>query len=175
MISLYQALKSVARVVSALVSAMNPSRDRGDEVRFAHCFLRAASEIPEHHLAPRSLVRAEDNRQAGVSGIGQLQLLADCLGAERILDPKSRIAEPVSQRQQMRKVVLGNERQKHVDASRFGWERLLLLQQLAQYNIAHAEPERRQIDPSHIPQQRIVPSATADRAQRPPRIEQLED
>src|SRR4051794_955666 len=75
----------------------------------------------------------------------------------------------------MRKVVLSDERQKHVDTARFGWYRLLLLQKLAQNDITHAEPERRQIDAAHISKQRIVPSATADRAQGLARIEQLED
>src|SRR4051794_15942310 len=109
MISLYQALKSLALVVSALFSAMNPRRDCGEDVCFAHSLLGAAPEISEHHLAPGALIRSHHNSQASLSGIGKLQLLSHRLGPEGIFDPESRIPQPVTQSQQLGKVVLGDE------------------------------------------------------------------
>src|SRR3954449_10915672 len=114
MISLYQALKSLALVVSALFSAMNPRRDCGEDVCFGHSLLGAAPEISEHHLAPGALIWPHHNRQPRAPGIRQLHLFSQRLGAQRVLDPKSIVSKLVRQPKHVGDVLPANECQKYI-------------------------------------------------------------
>src|SRR5215217_268670 len=97
MTSLYQALKSAARVVSALVSAMHPNLNQVNQLALRHGFLRAAPEVPQDYLAPAPFIRAHNDRKARLPGIGQLQLLSHCLRAQRVFHAQGLIAQPMGE------------------------------------------------------------------------------
>src|SRR5215204_3085848 len=139
MISLYQALKSLARGVSALVSAMNAGLDGVHDRMHCHGLLGATPKILDHDLTPGPLVRTNNGGKLGISRIRQLELLAYCLRTEGELHPEARVAELMGQQQDVGQVVPGDEREKDIDAGLVSRDQLPVLQQLAQYDVAHAE------------------------------------
>ena len=78
------------------------------------------------------------------------------------------------QREHVRQIVLGDEREKHIDARTSRRHQALVLQKLGQHDVAHPEPQRRQVHTAQGLEQVVVAPATADGAQRPPGVEQLE-
>src|SRR4051812_29454066 len=109
MTSLYQALKSAARVVSALVSAIDAGFDDVYRCLQGHCLLRAALKVLDHNLAFRPLVRPYYHGELGVPGIGQLQLLAERVRTERVFNPKSGLTQAVCEGEHVGKIVVRDE------------------------------------------------------------------
>src|SRR5215217_1092944 len=175
MTSLYQALKSAARVVSALVSAMHPSLNQVNQLALRHCFLRAAPEIPKDHLAPTPFIRADHDGKARLPGIGQLQLLSHRLRAQGIFHAQRPIAQAMSEVEHVRDVLFGDEHQKDVDAGSFDRSQTPVLQQFSQNDVSHPESERWEVHASKFAKQVVVPSTATDSAESPAGVEQLED
>src|SRR5687767_5785467 len=175
MISLYQALKSAAREVSALVSAMDAGLD-GVHNR-VHCdsLLGTALKILDHYFAPGPLVRADHDGEAGMAGVRQLELLAYRLRAQGVLHSEAGISQLVSQREHVGLVVLRNKGEKDVDARHVCRYQISVFQQLAQHDVTHAEADGGKRNAPDGVQQIIVASATADGPQGAPGVEYLED
>src|SRR3954466_3826681 len=128
MTSLYQALKSAARVVRALFSAIDAGLDDVYRCWQGHCLLRAGLKVLDHNLAFRPFVRPHDGGDLGMPGIGQLQLLPDRLRTERVFNPKSSLAETVREGEHVRKIVLDNEGEEDIDAGDVRRSETLILQ-----------------------------------------------
>src|SRR5215218_6855179 len=124
MTSLYHALKSAARVVRALVwllvSAMNARLDGVDSRCVQDGLLRTAAQVLENQLPARALVGADDEREACVPGVGELELFAYRLRSQGVLHPEAGIAQLVSEGKYMGQVVLGDESQENVNARDVG-------------------------------------------------------
>src|SRR5687768_15797068 len=110
MTSLYHALKSAARVVSAFVSAIPPlsslrptlTREtrqlRGRRAGGHGALSRPArAEILDHHFAPGAIVRPDHHGPRRAARVRQLELPAQRHGAERVLGAEARRAELVRQ------------------------------------------------------------------------------
>src|SRR5829696_5922337 len=151
MISLYQALKSEARVVSAFVSALHAVLD--------HCF------------ATGSLIRAHYHGESCVSRVRKLELLADRLWGQSVLDPEPSISKLMRQSQRVRDIVGSDEREKHVDAPRMYRQPALVFEELAENDVAHAEAYGGELNATNSVQEVIVAPSSTDCAQRAARIE----
>src|SRR5215213_672930 len=81
----------------------------------------------------------------------------------------------MSQGKHVRQILFTDEPDEYVDPNISGWSKAPVLQQLAQYHIAHPETQGREIDATELLQQVIVSAATADGPERSSGIEQLED
>src|SRR5215210_2839842 len=172
MTSLYQALKSAARVVRALLSATQTIRDHVGYSGLGYRLLTSAHEIPEHHLSSVTFVRPNHNRKSSVSGIGEFELLAEGLRAEGVLDPETSISQLVSQGKHVRQIRFADEPKKHVDADFACRDQPFFLQQLAQHDVSHAEPESRKLYSAELPKEVVVSTAATDRTKCSARVEE---
>src|SRR5215216_4912051 len=105
MTSLYQALKSAARVVRALLSATDASLDSIYRHLQRRGFLMSTPEIFDHDFALSPLVRSQHRGEPGMTCIRELQLLPDRLRAQGVFHSHAGIPQAVRQCKDMRQVV----------------------------------------------------------------------
>src|SRR6476469_7557702 len=113
--SLYQALKSAARVVRAFESAIPAPRvyarcRPGDAERRRQCrarprALRLRRQILEEDLAAGPLLGADHDRAARAACVGQLELLAEGLAAQRELAGEAGVPELMRHREHLAPVL----------------------------------------------------------------------
>src|SRR4026207_2366114 len=109
MTSLYQALKSWARGVNALVSAMirldgclelERRAQLVAEPRQLHFTLRTVAQVLEHRHPAGPLLGAQQNGKTGPSRVGQLELFAHLGAGQRVFRPEVLFAQLVRDAQE---------------------------------------------------------------------------
>src|SRR2546426_1947514 len=116
MTSLYHSLKSLARGV--IFWAWPLLEDTLPDFRQRHLALLPRLQVPHHGDLRLALVRPDDNGTGGPARRRQLQLLADRLIAERILDRDAAVPQAGRERQHGSDVLASDRNQEGVELAR---------------------------------------------------------